>query len=283
VRIVDPWAARMRDEVVIRGGTQTRVARMCPIYTSTGTAANWRPPFLSRTVACRGVRRLAARRGWLRHHLHPPAWAVLDVRVVRPRVLAVVPVRLLWGRGLLLDIFRGRLLDHRGRRGIVGVGSSPIPRSPPPRPSPPPIATPNVDPRAPVPPAAAVIPASSAVIPSASAVPRAAAAVRTPASAVPSTGPLRAGPMPPPASCRPRASAPATGTSPRSLGGDCGANQKQPYHHKRPHDLLHGQSPLPCPSGGSGSPIPCGPADGGNRLTRPRLSQSWSRAQPLGQ
>ena len=37
---------------------------------------------------------------------------------------------------------------------------------------------------------------------------------------------------------------PAARTSPGSFDGDGGANQKQPSRHKRPHNLLHGQSPF---------------------------------------
>jgi hypothetical protein len=185
-------------------------------------------------ISPRGLRRLLARWGWLRHHLHPPAWAFLDVRVVRPSVLAVVPVGLLRRRGPLLDVLRGRRPDHHGRRGIVGVGRAPPAWPPPPRPPPPPNATPNEDPRAPIPPSASTV--RTTAPPRAASVPPSASTVRT-------TTTPRAAPAPPSASCRPGASAPATGTTRRNLGGDGGANQKQPYQHKRPHDLLHGQSP----------------------------------------
>jgi hypothetical protein len=62
---------------------------------------------------------LLARRSHIRHHLHPPARAGLDVRVVPLWLLAVVPVVL----GFLLvrpGIDRGLLLDDH-RRGCVVI------------------------------------------------------------------------------------------------------------------------------------------------------------------
>jgi hypothetical protein len=134
-----------------------------------------------------------------------------------PRVLAVVPVGLLRRRGRLLDKLRGRRLDHHERRAPPPAWAAPPARgSPPAWAAPPATATPDDDPRAPGPPA---------VPPRGSAVP--------PAAYPPDAAPVE------PASCRPGASAPATGTSRRNLGGDGRANQKQPYQHKRPHDLFH--------------------------------------------
>ncbi len=212
-----------------------------------GDGGQWRSRFTSRPVSPRGLRRLLARWGWLRHHLHPPAWAVLDVRVVRPRVRAVVPVGLGRGRGRWLDILRGSWLDHHGWRGIVGVGRAPPAGSPPSRPPPPANASANEYPRAPVPPAAAVEPAASP--PSASAV-------------EPGT-PLRGSRVPPAAAVEP-AGAPA-----RRLGGEDRACHQQPCRHDRPDYLLHGQSPCAVPERGLGLfPIPAVPS----RAAKPHVS-----------
>ena len=93
---------------------------------------------------------LLVREGRRRHHLHPPAGAILDVRVVCPCALAVVPVVLCRGRRCL-DVLRRRRLDHHGWRDIVPV------RCAPPTGSPPSEAAPDEDPRAPVPPLASAV------------------------------------------------------------------------------------------------------------------------------
>ena len=182
-------------------------------------------PFPARNGSPRGVRRLAVRGGWLRHHLYPPAGAFPYVRVVHPCALAVVPVVLCRGRWRL-DVFCGCRLDHYGRRGIVGVGHSP-PTGPPP-----PQATPNDDPRAPMPPTATAVDAAAP--------PRAS---RMPPTTHPMTSHVRASAHPRTAHVRP--TAPAVDPTPatvRRLGGEGTASHQQSYHHARPGQVLHGQS-----------------------------------------
>ena len=217
-----------------------------------GNGGQRRPPFPSRTVSRRGVRRLAARRGWLWHHLHPPAWAFLDVRVIRPSVLAVVPVGLLRRRGPLLDVLRGRRLDHHGLAAVVvGVGRAP----PPSRVSPPPWAAP---------------PASAPPM-----------KTRVP----PCHPPFHPGAPPchppPPADLAPPP--PPPGPPAATSAGTAEPTKSSPISTSAHMICFMANPPLPCPSSGLGSTIPCGPADGGNPLRRPRPSRSWSRAHPLGQ
>src|SRR5574342_949625 len=120
-------------------------------------------PATSRPVSPRGVRRLLVRRRWPRPHLQPPAGAFRAVRVVHARLLAEVPVGVLWGRRRRLDVVCGRLCamprgplqDHHGRRGIGGGRNVP-----------PPQATLSEERRAPMPPAASPVDATAPPRPS---------------------------------------------------------------------------------------------------------------------
>jgi hypothetical protein len=248
-----------------------------------GNGGQRRSPFTSSPVLPWGIRRLLARWRWLRHYLHPPAWAVLDVWVIRSCVLAVVPVDL--GRR------RGRRLDHHGRRGIVGVvgvGCTPPAGSPPPWP-PPPEASANEDPRAPVPPAAAVVPMAA---------PPGATAMEPGAPprgyAVPPAAPMPPGGDPPGASAvgpdaasngspgRPAAALKPSAAPARRLGGEDRPCHQQPCRHDRQDHLLHGQSPCAVPKRCIGLlPIPSALSRAASPAYR-RSALSGCRAASLG-